>query len=347
MRFERLDLTLSQWEERTREFGDRTVFQSSAWLAFLRDTQGGELVLARLLDGNAPIGYFCGLLVRKCGLPILGSPMPGWTTTYMGFNLSNGVERFRALQSLVEFAFRELGCVHLEIMDLRFASADIRATRFESTPFNGFEIDLTQDEDRLLAKMTGPCRTNIRKAVKSGVAVRECWDDSFIDQYYLQLQDVFAKQKLVPTYSKERVRQLLHHLSRAERKMLPLQAIDPEGRCIASMITLGMNDRAYFWGGASWRKFQILRPNELLMWESMKYWKAEGIRAFDMGGAGEYKRKYGGVSISIPWLRTSKYPGLNTLRETAAGIFRLKQRLRGAWNNNPTPEMPTKTTQVA
>jgi CelD/BcsL family acetyltransferase involved in cellulose biosynthesis len=119
----------------------------------------------------------------------------------------------------------------------------------------------------------------------------------------------------------------MHYLL-PERKVLPLQAIDPEGNCIASMLTVASNDTAFLWGSTSWRRFQYLRPNELLMWSSIQHWKSRGIRKFDMGGGGEYKRKYGGYEISVPWLRASKYAGLESLRATAVQAVRFQQRLR-------------------
>ena len=133
-----------------------------------------------------------------------------------------------------------------------------------------------------MANMEGSCRRNIRKAVRCGLRIRECNDDSFVDHYYAQLEDVFAKDGLVPTYGKKRVRALMRHLL-PEGKVLPLQAIDPEGNCIASMITVASNETAFLWGSTSWRTFQYLRPNELLMWSSIQHWKSRGDREVGYG----------------------------------------------------------------
>ncbi len=328
MHFEQLNITIQEWERRTKDCPDRTVFQSAAWLSFLLKTQHGEPVFGALMDGRDIVGYFCGMVVSKFGIRILGSPMPGWTTAYMGSNVVSGISRRLVLDAISRFAFRELGCVHLEMMDRRVTVEDARAGNFRVRPFTGFEIDLTQSEDTLKGNMSGACRTNLRKALRSGLQVRQCCDAGFADHYYSQLQDVFAKRNLVPTYNRERVQELIRCLL-PEGKILLLQALDTEGQCIASMITVASNDTAFLWGSASWRQFQIMRPNELLMWSSMKYWKSHGIRRFDMGGAGDYKRKYGGYEISVPWVRVSKYAGLDGLRATAAQIVKLQQRLRG------------------
>ena len=180
MHLERLSLTIPEWELRTQELPDRTVFQSAAWLSFLVETQRGEPIFAALMDDNAVTGYFCGMIVRKFGILMLGSPMPGWTTAYMGANLIDGVPRRLALQSITRFAFRELGCVHVEMMDRRLTPEDARELSFRMRLFNGFEIDITQSEPALMSNMEGSCRRNIRKAVRCGLRIRECKDDSFV-----------------------------------------------------------------------------------------------------------------------------------------------------------------------
>src|SRR5262249_20212907 len=162
-----------------------------------------------LRDGSSTMGYFTGLLVHKFGIRILGSPFPGWTTSYMGLNLLSDVTRRAAAQILTHLAFEDLGCMHLEFMDRNLSAEDLSG--WKSTSYRGFEIDLRQSEPILFANMAPACRRCIRKAIKCGVTVEECHDQGFADDYYSQLKDVFAKQKLAPTYGVERVRELIRH----------------------------------------------------------------------------------------------------------------------------------------
>jgi len=48
-----------------------------------------------------------------------------------------------------------------------------------------------------------------------------------------------------------------------------------------------------------------------------------------MGGGGEYKRKYGGHEIAVPWVRKSKYRFLGYLRNSVQAAFAFRQRLFG------------------
>jgi hypothetical protein len=323
--FVRLHSTLAEWDEILGGLPERTIFQTREWLSFVAKAQGGEIVLAVLQSEGRIVGYFAGIIVTRMKLKILGSPLPGWTTSYMGLNLVDNVPRRAAVQALLCFAFHDQGCIHLEIMDRNLTEEEVKDLGLEYRLLCGFEVDLTQTEDQLLANMSSACRRCVRKAEKSGVIIHEADDTLFADEYYEQLQDVFKRQNLVPTYEVDRVRELIASVH-CTGHLLLLRARDPQGRCIATGIFPAMNGTMYFWGGASWKASQGYRPNEALHWYAMKYWKAQGMRYYDMGGGGEYKRKFGGCEIRVPWFRASKYPGIPFVRDLTRHLFSWRQR---------------------
>jgi hypothetical protein len=85
----------------------------------------------------------------------------------------------------------------------------------------------------------------------------------------------------------------------------------------------------YFWGGASWREFQSLRPNEAVQWHAMKFGRGIGLHTYDMGGDGAYKRKYGGQEIQVPWVRKSKFTWVASMRDAAEWIHTVRQQSLG------------------
>jgi hypothetical protein len=309
-------------------FPDRVVFQTREWLAFIAESQRATPVVAELREGNAVAGYFSGLVVRKFGLPILGSSFPGWTTPYIGFNANPHYSRARMVESLAQWAFRDLRCLHVEISDRGFSDGDADSAHMNRSAYESYKSDLTRTEDELFGSMDSACRRCIRKAEKSGVTVEEAHDLAFADEYYEQLKDVFAKQGKVPTYGLDRVRILLKHMLPTGR-LLAVRARNPEGKCIATGIYPGMNDIAFFWGNASWRAEQHWRPNEYLHWYALRYWKKRGVKLFDWGGGGTYKEKYGVQPHAVPWLYKSKYPMITTIRNEARAMFYRSQRLIG------------------
>lgn len=327
LRWYRLEISLEEWTQRIEKFSDRTLFHSSSWLRFLENAVGGERVLAVLREGNSECGYFAGVVVRKLGLRILGSPLPGWTSSYMGFVLRPEIPRCDAVTALKDFAFQDLNCVHMELMDRRVDSRSLNS-KFRVRNYDGFEIDLLPEEDQLFANLFPACRRCIRKALRSGVTIEEASDADFAHDFYEQLEEVFARQGLRPTYDLKRVQALIRHLQPTGNLLL-LRAFDQERHCIATGIFPAMHDRAYFWGGASRTQYRHLRPNESLMWCAIRYWKRRGIRYFDFSGAGDYKRKYGAYEITVPWLRISRYPLLPMMRNCMLLMTKFRQRWHG------------------
>ena len=322
-----IDLKTVDWESLDR-FKDRTVFQTREWLRFLSETQNAMPVLAELREGGEVVGYFSGLTFTRLGIKVLGSSFPGWTTPYMGFNLSPGTSRGVALAALEHMAWNELTCLHMEVSDPYFSVEDGQALGFTCEFYTSYRTDLRKSEEAIFNSMDSACRRCIRKAEKSGVTIEEAHDLAFADEYYEQLKDVFAKQGLVPTYKLDRVRALIKYLEPTGRLLL-LRARDPQGNCIATGIFPGFNNIAEFWGNASVRSGQILRPNEAIQWHAMRYWKRRGVEIYDWGGEGAYREKYGCVLHRVPRFSKSRYKLVSRLRNEAKKMFERKQRFLG------------------
>ena len=316
---ERMRLEEVDWP-RLDSYPDRVVFQTREWLEFVARTQQAEPVIAKLVRDGTGVGFFTGLVIRRLGVRILGSPFPGWTTSSMGFNLDEGVSRREAAEALLRFAFGTLRCLHVELKDRRLGGDELAGLGFAQTATVTFEIDLAAEEDVIFGRMDSACRRCIRKAEKLGLVIEEASGESFADEYYAQLVDVFAKQSLRPPYGADRVRELIRCLEPTEQLLL-LRARSPEGKPIASALFPAMNGTAYFWGGASFRAHQLLRPNEAIFWYAMRYWKERGMSVMDMGGGGDYKRKYGPVEFSVPFFRKARAPGLLRLRDAARFVL--------------------------
>jgi hypothetical protein len=216
----------------------------------------------------------------------------------------------------------------MELVDRHLTEEAASQLGFRYGFVDTYETDLRQSEDEIFAGMNSACRRCIRKAEKSGVQIEEAADDQFADEYFEQLEDVFLKQDLVPTYGVDRVRALIKWLQPTGNLLL-LRARDPEGNCIATGIYPGMNTTAQFWGNASYRASQILRPNEALHWHAMLYWKERGAQVFDWGGGGTYKEKYGCTPLQVPRLMIPKYGFLLRLRDASKRVVEGRQRILG------------------
>ncbi len=93
--FRQVNLSLERWRE--------VLFQTPEWLSFLNRSQKAVVVFAALEEQSQVIGYCAALKVRKFGFKILGSPLPGWTTAYMGFILQPGIPRRQAIKAFSSY----------------------------------------------------------------------------------------------------------------------------------------------------------------------------------------------------------------------------------------------------
>jgi hypothetical protein len=342
LHFERFDIRAGDWAAEVERMPGGLVCHSPAWLTFIEQSQHGEPVAALLKDGDETVGVFAGAIIRRMGARILGSPFPGWTTPYMGVDLLPGVSRREAMQLLVPFAWKELGCVHLEMMDRHLELDDLQDFRFQHRMFNTWEVDLGADEEGLLASFGVNARTHVRKSARHGVTIETVHDDdeTFIDDYYSQLSAVFARQHLVPTYPRSRVEALIRNVP-ADRLLL-LRARNADGVPIATGIFHAVDrERAYGWGLSSVHQFGRLHPTELLMFQAMNAWRDRGYRIMDLGGAGAYKQKYHPRPVDVPWIRISRYPFIPPLREAARRGFDLRQRALWRLPGHDQPQPPT------
>ena len=124
------------------------------------------------------VGFFTGLVVRRYGIRILGSPFRGWTTVpYMGFNLRNGVSpgerrpkrlcpslsvRFDACMS--NYATAKLTIDDVEGLGFTPRSRR-RSSKWTSRP---------PEDENFFGRMTSACLVAaIRKAEKVGVTIEE------------------------------------------------------------------------------------------------------------------------------------------------------------------------------
>jgi len=329
--FQNIDFDSAPWKD-IESCPDHTVFKTHAWMCFLRATQPVEPVVISLGHRGSTVGYFVGAILKKAGLKILGSPFPGWTTSFQGASFIDSeppCNRAELYAKLIQFSFRKLGCIHFECLDLNVNKDSLCKAAIPYEMDRNYWVNLARTEQEIFDSFKSPCRRAIRKAKKNGIVVaRPENTEQFVSDYYDQLVDVFAKQGTVPTYPRSRVEALVKHVHPTGNLLL-LQSLDPDGKCIGTGIFPAFNKLMQYWGGASYRSHQILRPNEILIFEAMKYWRQRGIVTFELGGGGTYKEKYGPTFAARPRIIAPRWRILKHMKQAAKYLFTLKRRIRG------------------
>lgn len=308
---------------------NKTIFTTKQWIEYLSEDSGAIPIIVKIEKEKKLIGYFTCLKMNKFGIGIVASPFEGWSTCHMGFDLVQDANRMDILPKLCDFLYRECKCSYIEVTDRSISIEKAQKYGFMYMSVDTLELEIDRTDEELFKVFKTDCRNFIRQFERRGATIDIAKpDDVFAEEYYSQLEDVFAKQGLVPTYSCKKVKCILKHLKDTDN-VLCLRVRDPEGNSIATSIFFGYKNKFYFWGGASYRSGQHYRPNEYMLWTAIKYWRDRGCVTFDMVGVRDYKRKFGSHEEVYAKLIFTKHPILLPLRNMAKKAYFILIKVKG------------------
>lgn len=331
-----MELTITEIKKEALDLGEynalpgKSVFTTPEWLEFIEEDSGVEPLFLRLTRGDTLIGYFTAMLQRSYGFRIIASPFAGWSTCYMGFDLADPtVNKLDLIPPVSQYLFKVKKAHLIEIVDRDITVEAARERGYRTDISDTLELSIDRTDEALFKVFKVDCRNFIRQFERRGASLELAQpDDTFAQEYYAQLQDVFAKQGLVPTYSLRKVKCLLRHLG-PSGNVLCLRVRDPEGNCIATSIYPGYNGKFFFWGGASYRSGQHYRPNEYMLWTAIRYWRDKGFTRFDMVGVRDYKRKFGSHEVQYAHISLARSKVIFFLRDLAKSAFFFMLKVKG------------------
>ena len=318
-----------EWDRLLLGFAQRTVFHSTAWMAVLTSEFGLEPVLLRADDEHGCAAVWPCLLMRKGPFRICGSPLPGWSTPYMGPLFRSDVDPAAALSKLVLHpAVAQPSYVACRTMN-DDRSPDLAPFGFRCRKrFETYVIRLQRSEDELWNALKGECRSRVRKARKTGIVVRSEQDPGFVKELWELATGVFAKSGKKPTFSRSLLERMWEHMH--ARGLLEVMSAFHEDRRIATLVLPRDDRRIYYWAGGSTPDSLQYGPNNLLHWEAIMAARAAGLEAYDFisveGGAGRFKRTFGpDVEVAaMHWERSR-----SRVSDTLKRVYELTARRRG------------------
>ncbi len=163
--------------------------------------------------------------------------------------------------------------------------AVLRACDFQPTtqtiqPQRTLLIDLTPNEDDLLAAMNTKTRYNIRLAIRKEVEVWEGTAATIPDWY--ALMEETARRNRFGIHSLGYYQDVWECLAPA--RSLKLFLAYYAGELLAGIMVSKFADTATYLYGASSDRHRERMPNYLLQWEAMRWAKAQGCTAYDLWG---------------------------------------------------------------
>ena len=203
---------------------------------------------------------------------------------------------------LVRFA-QERRWKHLEIRGGKF----FQLAASSATKFYGHTLDLRGGAEELSTRFTSPVRRAIRKAERSDVNAVVVRNRPAIDDFY-RLHVQTRRRHGLPPQPASFFLNIYEHIIRPGLGFVVLA--QRESRPLAAAIFFRFGKNALYKFGASDKKFQELRANNLVMWQGIQFLARTGAEKLHFGrtecendGLRRFKLSWGTEEETIGYFR--------------------------------------------
>jgi hypothetical protein len=291
---------IPDWDSRLLLSGDQSFFHSAAWARVLEEEYGYRPVYFvsfqdHRLSFLMPLMEVSSLLTRKRGvsLPFTDGCAPYCLTE-------------EPLQEAVRAAI-DLGTKanwrYVEWRDGRYFDDDITA----AATFFTHDLDLEGSEAELFDRFRDSNRKNLRRAEKENVDVTfERSPDAL--RAFFRLKCITIKRHGLPPQPFSFFEKVHDHVLSQGRGIIV--SAHHSGRVIASAVFFQFGTTAIYKYAASDMRFQSLRPNNMVLWEAIRWHKAQGFRTLNLGrtdaensGLLRFKRSWGAKEAVLKYYR--------------------------------------------
>jgi hypothetical protein len=263
----------SDWDELISSHRGAGCFHTSAWARVLHHTYSHKPFYLQ---------FFCGrTLAAMLPLMELRSPFTGRRGVCLPFTdaceplIFNSEVIGSITEHLVHFA-RESRWRYVEIRGGKF----LRLAARPVVRFYGHTLDLRRDANELMARFASPVRRAIRKAERSGVRVLVIANRQAIRDFY-QLHVQTRRRHGLPPQPASFFYNIYEHVIRQGLGFIVLARYGC--RTVAGAIFFRFGKCALYKYGASDKRFQEFRANNLVMWNGIQVLARAGAEKLDFG----------------------------------------------------------------
>lgn len=289
-----------EWDSLLLRSNDSEFFHTSAWAKVLRETYGYRPVYHVLFEADR-IAFLMPLMeIRSFLTGTRGVSLP-FTDQCPLYGLNEGI-----LRDIVEFSRRYGEQNRWRYIEWR------DGLHFEDSvsPWDVFyshEIDLSRPEQAIFSSLSENNRRNIRKSQKEGVVMSIDRSRDAIREFY-RLNLMTRQRHGLPPQPFSFFKNVLEHILSKEKGLVALAS--HKGRVIAASVFFHHAAKALYKYGASDFRYQNVRPNNLVMWEALKWYRDHGFHVLNLGrteltnsGLLQFKRTWGGEETILKYYR--------------------------------------------
>lgn len=281
------------WQAYVNSHQHATIYHTLEWRDILYNEYRFEPIYLIAKEGEAMVGALPMFLIKN----LRGKRLVSLPFSIYGGQIGDRVEVVSALIEKSVEIVRNSTASSLEIRPYKPINVDIPAL-VSSEWGVGTIIDLSIGIEGLWKRLTN--RRNIHRAVREGLKFSVS-DGEGIEKFYM-LQLMTRKRLGLPTPT------LRYYKSFFEKMpgMVKLALVEKENTPVAGGFFFIHKGNVLYVLGASDNRYLHLRPNDLLIWEMIKWSANAGYKAFDLGptliydkGLLHFKEKWGGSVFQV------------------------------------------------
>jgi hypothetical protein len=274
-------ITYPGWDDLLLSTPGYSFFHSSAWAKVLAESYGYTPLYFTVLEKGklralVPIMEVNSFLTGKRGISL---PF----TDFCDPIILNGLPFQELLNYIIEYGQKH-GWKYLELRGgqkfLNSQDLTLNTHLACSTTYYGHTVDLIKGEQQIFSGLRESTRRNIKKAIKNGVKAEVlCTLDSIKEFHRLNL--ITRKRHGLPPQPLFFFEKVYEDIISKNLGIVVLASY--ENDIIAGAVFFHLGQRAVFKYGASDTNFHHLRPNNLVMWEAIKWYRANGFKSVCFG----------------------------------------------------------------
>lgn len=265
-------IEVRNWDCLVQQLPGAGFFDGSAWARVLQGTYGHQPAYIASFAGDRLLGT---LPVMEVSGRLLGRRGVSLPFTDSCFVLSeDGGDTSAFYRQALSYGKRR----KWRFLECRGGTRQWQGSS-PSVQFYGHRIELEPNEQAMLDRMGGATRRALRKAGSAGLKI-EFRQDEVAMRTYFELHCLTRKRQGIPPQPWRFFQNIARHVMEAKQGFV---AIATAKRPVAAAVFFSNKREAVYKFGASDYRWQELRANNLVMWESMKRLAREGIEHLSLG----------------------------------------------------------------
>ncbi len=291
---------LSEWDAMVTVFPNYSFFHSSAWSRVLSESYGYKQLYFTLLQNTRPTAV----------LPIMevDSMITGRRGVCLPFTdycepLTTNAEHFNELFGAVLDYGRLRGWGFVEVR----GGGEFLAGQEPSTRYLVHTLNLTGHESEAFLALRDSTRRNIKKSSGNGVTVQILTTEQGVRDFY-RLNQITRREHGLPPQPYRFFENVYEHVISKGLGFVVLGSY--RGIPVAASVYFHFGDKAVYKYGASDKRYQNIRPNNLVMWEAIRWCIANGKKSLCLGrtdldhsGLRQFKMGWGAEESSVSYYR--------------------------------------------